>query len=78
MGSISFAKYPARFLTQIFEERSKLEVLSITRTILPVLSSSENKWCPKGCGKVGRPHSDGKYKCERCGFEWIPESKVSK
>jgi hypothetical protein len=37
---------------------------------------TENKWCPKGCGKVAHPYKEGKYKCERCGFEWNPEDKV--
>jgi len=40
------------------------------------MGSSENKWCPKGCGKTGHPHKEGKYKCERCGLEWNPDDGV--
>jgi hypothetical protein len=36
------------------------------------MAGSELKWCPKGCGKTGKPSVDDKYKCERCGFVWKP------
>gem|GEM_PF-2972183 len=76
-GACHFAKYPACLLTSILRESVKLRLKYQLSDHL-TLASSENKWCPKGCGKLGRPHGEGKYKCERCGFEWSPENKGSK